>query len=394
MNRDIRLSKGLFRLLITLFTVCLFNYTAFAQFETATVLGSVRDANEAAVPNATVTLKNVATDIAQTTTTDGNGDYQFANVKIGNYQVTVEANGFNRTVADQINVTVNARQRVDLTLQVASAIETVVVMDAANPLQTDSSEVGQLVQRQQIIALPLNGRSYANLALLAPGVRESHTNSSIGGGGREAAFNVNGLRATMNNFLLDGIDNNAYGTSNQSFSSQVVQISPDAIAEFKVQTNTYSAEFGRSGGAVINASYRSGTNGFHGAAWIFNRNTVLNAVGFLNRSAAQNRRLIATNSALHSAVRSLKTARFSFWRLRRFSADSEKFGLLQHSDARAKTRNSKRGGSQSADRSNLRGGNADSFNHLCPKSFERTARAELDRRGGQQLSGIGFEPQF
>nr|MBA3692699.1 Plug domain-containing protein [Acidobacteriota bacterium] len=107
------------------------------------------------------------------------------------------------------------------------------------------------MQRKQIIALPLNGRSYANLILLAPGVRESHTNSSIGGGGREAAFNVNGLRATMNNFLLDGVDNNAYGTSNQSFSSQVVQVSPDAIAEFKVQTNTYSAEFGRSGGAVI-----------------------------------------------------------------------------------------------------------------------------------------------
>ncbi len=280
MNRDIRLAKALFRLALTLFTVCLFNHTAFAQFDTATVLGSVHDANKAAVQNATVTLKNVATDIAQTTTTDENGDYQFVNVKIGNYQVTVEANGFSRTVADQVNVTVNARQRVDLTLQVALTNETVIVTDAANLLQTDSSEVGQVVQRQQIIALPLNGRSYANLALLAPGVRESSTNSSIGGGGREAAFNVNGLRATFNNFLLDGIDNNAYGTSNQSFSSQVVQISPDAIAEFKVQTNTYSAEFGRSGGAVINASYRSGTNEFHGAAWIFNRNTVLNAVGF------------------------------------------------------------------------------------------------------------------
>ena len=280
MNRDIRLSKALVSLSITLFAVCLFNNTAFAQFETATVLGSVRDANKAAVQNATVTLKNIATDIAQTAKSDENGDYQFVNVKIGNYQVTVEANGFGRTVADQVNVTVNARQRVDLTLQVAAATETVVVTGAANPLQTDSSEVGQVVQRQQIIALPLNGRSYANLALLAPGVRESSTNSSIGGGGREAAFNVNGLRATMNNFLLDGIDNNAYGTSNQSFSSQVVQISPDAIAEFKVQTNTYSAEFGRSGGAVINASYRSGTNGFHGAAWMFNRNTVLNAVGF------------------------------------------------------------------------------------------------------------------
>ncbi len=211
---------------------------------------------------------------------DSSGDYQFVNVKIGNYQVIVEANGFGKIVADQINVSVNARQRVDLTLQVASTTETVTVTDAANPLQTDSSEVGQVVQRKQIVALPLNGRSYANLILLAPGVRESHTNSSIGGGGREAAFNVNGLRATFNNFLLDGVDNNAYGTSNQSFSSQVVQVSPDAIAEFKVQTNTYSAEFGRSGGAVINASYRSGTNEFHGSAWEFHRNAVLNAVGF------------------------------------------------------------------------------------------------------------------
>jgi hypothetical protein len=251
-----------------------------AQFETATVLGSVRDANDAAVQGATVTLKNVGTEITQTATTDASGDYQFTNVKIGVYQVIVEANGFNRTVAENVTVTVNARQRVDLSLQVASTTETVVITDAATPLQTDSSEIGQVVQRQQIVSLPLNGRSYANLALLAPGVRESSTNSSIGGGGREAAFNVNGLRATMNNFLLDGVDNNAYGTSNQSFSSQVVQVSPDAIAEFKVQTNTYSAEFGRSGGAVINASYRTGTNRFSGSVWEFHRNTVLNAVGF------------------------------------------------------------------------------------------------------------------
>ena len=261
-------------------TFFLFAGDAAAQFETAVVLGSVRDRNDAAVANAKVVLKNVATEIEQTAATDANGDYQFTGVKIGVYQVIVEAVGFDKTVADKVQVTVNARQRVDLTLQVATANATVVITDAANPLQTDSSEIGVVVQRKQIVALPLNGRSYANLVLLAPGVRESSTNSSIGGGGREAAFNVNGLRATMNNFLLDGIDNNAYGTSNQSFSSQVVQVSPDAIAEFKVQTNTYSAEFGRSGGAVINASYRAGTNDFHGAAWIFNRNTVLNAVGF------------------------------------------------------------------------------------------------------------------
>jgi hypothetical protein len=253
---------------------------ATAQFETATVLGSIRDQNGSAIVAANVSLKNIGTGITNSATTDANGDYQFVNVKIGNYQVIVEANGFNKTVADQVEVTVNARQRVDLTLQVTASTETVTVTDAANPLETDSSDRGQVIQRQQIVVLPLNGRSYANLVLLAPGVRESNTNSAIGGGGREAAFNVNGLRATFNNFLLDGIDNNAYGTSNQSFSSQVVQVSPDAVAEFKVQTNTYSAEFGRSGGAVINASYRSGTNEFHGSAWEFHRNTVLNAVGF------------------------------------------------------------------------------------------------------------------
>ncbi len=280
MNKNIRLSNGLFFVLTLIFSIFAFAGNGSAQFDTATVLGSVRDANKAAIPNATVTLKNIATEISSSTVTDANGDFQFVNVRIGNYQITVEADSFNRTVADRINVAVNARQRVDLNLEVASAAETVFVTDAANLLQTDSSEIGQVVQRQQIVALPLNGRSYANLALLAPGVRESHTNSSIGGGGREAAFNVNGLRATMNNFLLDGVDNNAYGTSNQSFSSQVVQVSPDAIAEFKVQTNTYSAEFGRSGGAVINASYRSGTNRFHGSAWAFNRNTIFNAVGF------------------------------------------------------------------------------------------------------------------
>lgn len=253
--------------------------TAFAQFDAATVLGSVRDATGAVMPGVTVTLKNIDTGIAASAQTDGDGNYQFNNVKIGNYRVSAEKAGFSVAVAERVNVTVNARQRVDLNLQPGAVTETVVITDAAQLLETDSSVRGQVVQKQQIVSLPLNGRSYANLVLLAPGVRESNQNAATGGG-REAAFNVNGLRNTFNNFMLDGVDNNAYGTSNQSFSSQVVQVSPDAVAEFKVQTNTYSAEFGRSGGAVINASYRSGTNEFHGALWEFHRNTVLNAVGF------------------------------------------------------------------------------------------------------------------
>src|SRR5207237_10585620 len=101
---------------------------------------------------------------------------------------------------------------------------------------------------------------------------------------RDASFNVNGPRSAVNSFILDGVDNNAYGTSNQGFSNQVVQVSPDAVEQFKVETNNFSAEFGRTGGAVINASMRSGTNAFRGTAWELNRNTALNAVGFFKRT--------------------------------------------------------------------------------------------------------------
>lgn len=253
--------------------------TASAQFDSATVLGTVKDPNNAVVAGVTVTLKNIETAITVTTQTDENGDFQFTNVKIGNYRVSAEKQGFSIAVAERVNLTVNARQRVDLTIQPGALTENVVVTAGVALLEADSSDRGQVVQREQIVNLPLNGRSYANLALLTPGVRESSQNG-ITTSGREAAFNVNGLRNTVNNFLLDGVDNNAYGTSNQSFSAQVVQVSPDAVQEFKVQTNTYSAEFGRSGGAVINASYRTGTNQFHGNLWEYHRNTVLNAVGF------------------------------------------------------------------------------------------------------------------
>ena len=173
-------------------------------------------------------------------------------------------------------MTVNARQRVDLTLTVGNVGETVEVTGAATLLETDSSDRGQVIAKEQIVNLPLNGRTYADLALLSPGVRRSAISES-----RDASFNVNGLRSAVNSFILDGVDNNSYGTSNQGFSNQVVQVSPDAVEEFKVQTNNFSAEYGRTGGAVINASMRSGTNAFHGTAWEFNRNTKLNADGLL-----------------------------------------------------------------------------------------------------------------
>jgi hypothetical protein len=182
-----------------------------------------------------------------------------------------------------VTVTVNARQRVDLTLKVGAVTETVQITDAASLVETESSDRGQIINRQQIVELPLNGRQYSTLALLSTGIRQSTLAASVdsqGGDAREGSFNANGLRSTFNNFLLDGVDNNSYGASNQNFSNQAMQVSPDALEEFKVVTNNMSAEFGRSGGAVINASVKSGTNQFHGALWEFVRNTKLNAVGF------------------------------------------------------------------------------------------------------------------
>jgi hypothetical protein len=249
--------------------------TALAQFDAATVLGTVRDSTDAVVPGATVTLKNLSTGITASTVSDEHGNYQFLNVRIGNYSVRAELQGFSVAEANNVAVTVNARQRVDLTLAVGNVGETVVVTGAAKLLETDSSDRGTVIGREQIVNLPLNGRAYADLALLSPGVRRSAISES-----RDASFNVHGLRSALNSFILDGVDNNSYGTSNQGFSNQVVQVSPDAVEEFKVQTNNFSAEFGRTGGAVINASFRSGTNQFRGSVWEFNRNDALNAVGF------------------------------------------------------------------------------------------------------------------
>ena len=253
------LLQGLACLLIFLFS----SITGLAQFDTATVLGSVNDSTGAVVPKATVTLKNTETGITQTVQVDDNGSFQFNNVKIGVYQITAEAQGFSKAVADNIQVTVNARQRVDLILRAGEVSETVMISGASPLLETVSSERGQVINREQIVNLPLNGRSYADLALLAPGVRRSVL-ATLDNGARDASFNVNGLRSSLNNFIIDGVDNNSYGTSNQGYSNQVVQASPDAVQEFKVQTNNFSAEFGRAGGAVINAAIRSGTNGFHG----------------------------------------------------------------------------------------------------------------------------------
>jgi len=255
----------------------------YGQFDTAEVLGTVRDPSGAAVPKADVTLTNVNTGIQAKTTTDDNGNYDFFNVRVGRYSIAVEQAGFSKATATDVAASVGARQRVDLTMTVGAVTETVEVVGAASALQTDSSDHGQVISTSAVAELPLNGRNYADLALLSTNAVKSPISATFSATGtpREGAFNVNGMRSTYNNFLLDGLDNNAYGTSNQGYSAQLVQLSPDALAEFKVITSNYSAEYGRVGGAVVNAVMKSGTNDFHGSAYEYLRNTDLNATGFL-----------------------------------------------------------------------------------------------------------------
>ncbi len=260
----------------------LFAVAAFAQFETAEVLGTVHDASGGVIRNANITLTNEETGIETKTVSDESGDYDFFNVHPGRYTVTAELAGFESFKTSGVVVNVNARQRVDVTMQVGSVSQSVTVQGAAEALETDTSEHGQVIHTQQIVELPLNGRDYSDLALLSTNVHRSPLSVLFAANGtpREASFNVNGMRSTYNNFLLDGLDNNAYSPSNQGYSSQVVQPSPDALAEFKVITSNFSAEYGRVGGGVVNAALRSGTNGFHGTVYEFLRNTDLNATGF------------------------------------------------------------------------------------------------------------------
>ena len=256
--------------------------SAHAQFETAAVGGIVSDASGAVVAAAKVTLTNVATGVSATAMTDASGTYEFFTVRIGTYVVTAEKAGFSLALADNVQVSIGARRRVDLALAVGVLSETVTVSAGTDVLDTDTSQRGQTIRGADLQKLPVINREYSALALLTTGVRPSALASS-----REGSFNVNGLRSTFNNFFIDGVDNNAYGTSNQGFSNQVMQPAPDAVGEFQVVTNNMSAEYGRAAGATVNVAYRSGNNQFHLGAWECFRDSSLTSEGYFKPATGQ-----------------------------------------------------------------------------------------------------------
>ncbi len=257
---------------------------ARAQYEDGSLIGSIHDATGAAVGNAAVTVTNVNTGNVLKVAANGSGDYEIPSLRVGVYNIEANASGFAPAAARNITISVAGRQRIDLTLKVGQADATTVeVSDVALQLETETSERGLTVSEYQTESLPLVSRNYSDLLALVTGSRQAPTAATQSGTTslvRAGAYNVNGLRSMFNNFLLDGMDNNAYGESNQGFDNQIIQPPPDSINQFQVVTNNESAEYGRSAGATINVASRSGTNQFHSTLYEFLRNTDLNAFGY------------------------------------------------------------------------------------------------------------------
>ena len=268
-------------LLVVLFVSVVISWAipVWAQKDTGSIVGTVKDASGAVVADARVSVADVEHGQTFETTTNTQGEFVASPVRVGRYTVTVQQTGFKKAISAPINLDIQQRIALNIVLQVGQINEAVEVSSAAPLLETETSELGQVVDSQRVANLPLNGRNFAQLALLTAGTAPSEP------GARDEqtfGFSAGGARSLQNNFLLDGIDNNSNLTDLLNETNYVIQPPVDALAEFKVETNAYSAEFGRGNGAIVNAVIKSGTNNLHGSAWGFLRNNVLDARNYFD----------------------------------------------------------------------------------------------------------------
>ena len=269
----------------SLISLCASASPAFAQLDTGTIVGTVRDQSGAVVPGATVTATQESTGTASTAVSTDKGQFVFPNLKIGTYSIAAELSGFRKSVQTGIVLHVQERLEVDVRIELGNVSEEVVVRGESPLLQTQTADVGYAVDQRQVTDLPLLGRRYSELAFLTTGVVTAP--GGLTGRGEDGLFNVNGNLATWNNFILDGGDNNSASTNLQERSTEVVQPPVDALEEFRVQTRTYSAEFGKAAGAVINASIKQGSNAFKGNLFEFFRDEAFNANTWENNRAGR-----------------------------------------------------------------------------------------------------------
>jgi hypothetical protein len=248
-------------------------WTTAAQAQTAQITGTVTDATSAIVPGATLTIVNVETNDTRVAVSNDRGQYTVPFLPSGRYSVKCELVGFQTILGEGIVLETDQEVRVDFALKAGALTESILVVGTP-ALASETSSVGQVVSGQTISDLPLNGRNFLQLARLATGVLESAAGDRAAEGG---AFVANGARSVLNSFMLDGVDNNARIVDQQNSSNVVSQPSVDALSEFSIQTNNFSAEYGQAAGAVINATIRSGTNNYRGVGFEFLRNDAFDA---------------------------------------------------------------------------------------------------------------------
>src|SRR5258708_11878461 len=255
-----------FALVVFLFLVAL---PAFAQ--NASLVGTVKDQQDASIPNVTVSLTNADSNVTQTTKTDAAGVYEFPFVKPGRYSVKVEQTGFKTFVQGPFVLAVDQRTRIDAVMQIGDAATTVTVEATPTGVQTESSSVGSVVDNKKIVEIPLNGRFFLDLALLQAGTVVPSTSNraflTVPSGIGISGINASGTREDSTNYLVDGINLSDMVQNQITFQPNI-----DMIQEFKVQTNSFNAEYGRNAGIVINAVSKAGTNGLHGTGYELLRN--------------------------------------------------------------------------------------------------------------------------
>ncbi len=245
-----------------------------AQFTAGTVLGTVNDPSGAALPDATITATNLETGLTRTVKTDQAGNYTMVDMPLGRYQVKAEAGGFKTAISGPFTLVVDQKLRSDFVLTVGKLSQVLEVKGVGTTLlQTDQSDINQIVEQNQITGLPLNGRDFFSLLLLSNGVED--TSNDQGGATTNVTFSVNGMRPETNSVTLDGIEMSSIREADVDLRPNI-----DAISEFKVLTSTFSAEYGHTSGGVISIQSRAGTNEFHGSGFEFLRNDALNAGNF------------------------------------------------------------------------------------------------------------------
>lgn len=243
-----------------------------AQERTATILGVVQDPSGGVLPGVSVTARNVQTNLSRSSLTDQAGFYRIPTLPVGRYEVSAELTGFKKFTRTDITLTVNQEARIDIRLEVGEIAQQVTVSGDAPLVETEKPTLSGLVDARRVVDLPLNGRNPLELSFILPGVIPPEP-----GAVSTLNFSVSGQRGQSNNFLLDGGDNNDLAANFPSANP-----APDAVQEFRILRNSYTAEFGRNSGAIINVITKSGSNEFHGNLFEFHRNRALNTRNFFD----------------------------------------------------------------------------------------------------------------